>query len=150
MTPSSSSPRHKPNVLRYLLIGFFTVAPLWVTWLVFDFLFRQLAKTGAPFLRGLARLIRPFSETVSTSLLHPALHYSLAALVILVGLYAIGLLTSFVVGKRLIAAVEGLLTRLPVVQTIYRPTRSFLQTLSHPPLQGRRVVLRKKDGGTIG
>lgn len=41
-------------------------------------------------------------------------------------------------------------TTVPLVQTVYRATRSFLQTLSHPPLQGRRVVLRKKDGGTIG
>jgi len=138
---ASTPTRHRPNVLRYLVIGFFTVAPLWVTWVVLDFLFGVLAKTGAPFLKGLARLLRPFSETASAWLVHPAVQYGLAVLVTLVGLYAIGLLTSFVVGKKLIAMIEGLLTRLPLVQTIYNATKNFLQTLSNPSMRGRRVVL---------
>ena len=29
---------------RYILVGFFTVAPLWVTWLVFDFVLNLLAR----------------------------------------------------------------------------------------------------------
>jgi uncharacterized membrane protein len=133
--------RRSPNVFRYFLIGFFTVAPLWVTWVVFDFLFGLLARTGAPVLRGLARLLRPFSETVSSWLIHPGVQYGLAALLTLVGLYAIGLLTSFVVGKKLIAFLEGLLTRVPLVQTIYGATRRFLQSVSKPPMKGQRVVL---------
>jgi uncharacterized membrane protein len=34
------------HVGRYILIGFLTVAPLWVTWLVFDFLLNLLARVG--------------------------------------------------------------------------------------------------------
>lgn len=126
---------------RYLLIGFFTVAPLWVTWLVLDFLFSLLAKTGGPFLRGLARGVRPLSQTLADWLLHPMVQYVLAALVTLAGLYIVGLLTSVVVGRRLIASAENLLARLPLVQTIYSATKRFLETLRQPPVSGQRVVL---------
>ena len=136
--PASSG---SPPFWRYILIGFFTVAPLWVTWLVFDFLFSLLASTGAPFLWGAARGLSPFSERLAAWLVNPNVQYVLAALATLVGLHVIGLLTSMVVGRRLIAFVEGLLGRLPLVQTIYGATKRFLTTLQDPPMAGQRVVL---------
>ncbi len=135
-----TTPRN-PHLLRYLLIGFLTVAPLWVTWLVFDFLFGLLASAGAPFLKALARLLRPFSDALASGLLDSGVQYGLAALFTLVLLYLVGLFASFVVGKRLIATFEGWLVRLPLVQTIYGATKRFLQTVSQPPVQGQRVVL---------
>lgn len=132
---------NRPHFLRYLLIGFFTVAPLWVTWLVLDFVFSLLARTGAPLLRGAAHAIRPFAESVADWLLNPTVQYLLAALVTLVGLYFIGLVTSMVVGRQLINLMERVLARLPLVQTIYGATKRFLETLREPPVSGQRVVL---------
>lgn len=140
MPGNAPTPRN-PHLFRYLLIGFFTVAPLWVTWLVFDFLFGLLANTGAPFLRAIARLLRPLSETLSSWLLDSDVQYALAALFTLVLLYLIGFLASFVLGKKLIATFEYWVGRLPLVQTIYGATKRFLQTVSKPPVQGQRVVL---------
>ncbi len=131
----------KPHFLRYLLIGFFTVTPLWVTWFVLDFLFSLLARTGTPILRGVALGVRPLSEPLAEWLLHPTSQYLLAALVTLVGLYAVGLITSMVVGRQLLALMERVLARLPVVQTIYGATKRFLETLREPPVSGQRVVL---------
>ena len=139
--PGTAPTRRKPHLLRYLLIGFFTVAPLWVTWLVFDFLFGLLASTGAPFLKALARLLRPLSDTLATWLLNSDVQYALAALFTLAALYLIGLLASFVVGRKLIASIEYWVGRLPLAQTIYGATKRFLQTVSKPPVQGQRVVL---------
>lgn len=137
----SGETSHSPHFGRYLLIGFFTVAPLWVTWLVFEFLFSLLAKAGAPFLRGVAIGIRPLSDTLATWLLNPTVQHVFAALFTLALLYLIGLLTSIVLGRRLIAFMERLLTRLPLVQTIYGATKRFLQTLQKPQVTGQRVVL---------
>jgi uncharacterized membrane protein len=126
---------------RYIAIGFFTIAPLWVTWLVFDFLFSLLARTGAPFLRGAARGMGPLSEDVAGWLVNPNVQYVLAALATLIGLHFIGLLTSMVVGRRLISLMERLLGRLPLVQTIYGATKRLLETVQNPPVGGQRVVL---------
>jgi uncharacterized membrane protein len=139
--PSAAPTRRNPHLFRYLLIGFLTVAPLWVTWLVFDFLFGLLAGAGAPFIKGLARLLRPLSDTLASWLLNADVQYALAALFTLVLLYLIGLFASFVIGKKLIATIEYWVSRLPLVQTIYGATKRFLQTVSKPPVQGQRVVL---------
>jgi len=141
LAPKSPTKAGGAHFGRYILIGFFTVAPLWVTWLVFDFLFSLLARTGAPFLRAGARGIRPFSDTLADWLANPTVHYLLAALVTLAGLYGIGLLTSMVLGRRLIAMMERLVERVPLVQTIYGATKRFLNSLQKPPVSGQRVVL---------
>jgi len=139
--PGNAPTPSNPHLLRYLLIGFFTVAPLWVTWLVFDFLFGLLASTGAPFIKALAHLLRPLSDTLASWLLNTDVQYALAAVFTLVLLYLIGLFASFVLGRKLIATVEYWVNRLPLVQTIYGATKRFLQTVSKPPVQGQRVVL---------
>ncbi len=131
----------RPHFLRYLLIGFFTVAPLWVTWWVLDLLFSLLARTGAPLLRGVALAVRPVSGSLADFLLNPTVQYVLAAFVTLAGLYLVGLITSQVVGRKLISFLEGLLSRLPLVQTVYNATKRFLETLQKPPVSGQRVVL---------
>lgn len=129
------------HVGRYILIGFLTVAPLWVTWLVFDFLLNLLARVGAPLLRGMAHAVRPFSDTTASWLLDSNFQHAVAALLTIVSLYGIGLLASFVIGKKVIGIYENILARLPLVQTIYGATKRFLHTISKPPVTGQRVVL---------
>lgn len=126
---------------RYILIGFLTVAPLWVTWLVFDFLLNLLAQIGAPLLKATARAIRPFSDTAASWLLDFYFQHAVAALLTIISLYGIGLLASFVLGKKVIDIYEKILARLPLVQTIYGATKRFLNTISQPAVTGQRVVL---------
>jgi len=130
MKDDAAASARRPHFLRYILIGFFTVAPLWITWLVLDFLFSLLARLGAPFMWGAARLVRPFSETLAGWLLNPAVQYVLAALFAVAGLYGVGLLTSVVLGRRLIEWFERLLERLPLVQTDWsiEQAMSFVMT----------------------
>jgi uncharacterized membrane protein len=141
MVDNKDSDSITPHFLRYIVIGFFTVAPLWVTWLVFDFLFSLLASTSKPLLRGAARAVRPFSVSFAEWLATPEVQYVLGVLLTLAGFYLIGLLTGFVVGKQLINYIENLLMRLPLVQTIYNATKRFLQTMRQRPAAGQRVVL---------
>ncbi len=144
MTPSNTAPAAKASGAhfgRYIVIGFLTVAPSWVTWLVLDFAFSLLARTGAPLLRGVALALRPLSEVLADWLLNPFVQYVLAALLTLVLLYGVGLLTALVLGRRLLAFMERQLERLPLVQSIYGATKRFLSSLQKPPVSSQRVVL---------
>ena len=145
MTPETAElpggPRATRHFGRYVLIGFFTVAPLWVTWLVFDFLLGILAAMGTPLLRAAARLVAPASGTMAAWLLDSDFQKIVAILLTLASLYAIGVFASLVLGRRLLDAAEAMLARLPLVQTIYGGTKRFLQTLRTPPAKGQRVVL---------
>lgn len=126
---------------RYIVIGFLTVAPLWVTWLVANLVFGFLANAGFPLLRGVALALRPFSETLADWLLNPVLQYMFAIVLTLAGLYAIGLLTALVLAQRLIAFMERQLQRLPFVHTIYGATKRLVSTFQQPPVSTQRVVL---------
>ena len=130
-----------PYFGRMILIGFFTVAPLWVTWLVFDFLLGILADAGRPLLRAAAGAVAPISSTLASWLLDSVFQKLLAVLLTLGAFYCIGLLASLVLGRKLIGAVESIVVRLPLVQTIYGGTKRFLHTLRKPPVSGQRVVL---------
>lgn len=141
MAEDKESDSITPHYLRHILIGFFTVAPLWVTWLVFDFLFGLLASTSAPLLKGFARLVRPFSDSLAAWLASPGVQYVLGVLFTLAGFYLIGLFATLVVGRRLINYMEEQLLRLPLVQTIYNATKRFLQTMRQRPKAGQSVVL---------
>ena len=88
-----------------------------------------------------ARGVSPFSQDLAEWLVNPNVQYVLAAFATLLALHLIGLLTSMVVGRRLIAFMERLLARLPLVQTIYGGTKRLLQSLQKPPSTGQRVVL---------
>ena len=126
---------------RTVLIGFFTVAPLWVTWLVFDFLLGILAGMGTPLLRTAALAVMPFSETLAVWLLDSSFQKLVAILLTLAALYGIGVFASLVLGKKLLGTFEAMLGRLPLVQTIYGGTKRFLHSLRKPPVAGQRVVL---------
>ena len=79
MAASNAAPSGKASGAhfgRYIVIGLFTVAPLWVTWLVLDFVFSLLARAGAPLLRGVALAVRPLSGALADWLLNPFVQYS--------------------------------------------------------------------------
>jgi len=139
--PPENATGRGAHAARYILIGFFTVAPLWVTWLVFDFLLGILADVGAPLLRAAGHAMHPFSETLSGWLLDSAFQKLIAILLTLGGLYAIGMLASLVLGRKLLRWFEGMLARLPLVQTVYGGTKRFLTSMRKPPVSGQRVVL---------
>lgn len=141
LPPAPPAGGRRAHFARHILIGFFTIAPLWVTWLVFDFLLGLLANTGRPVLKALARLVAPVSETAAVWLLDSLFQTVVAVLITVAALYGIGLLASWVIGRRLIAALERLVARLPLVQTVYGGTKRFLQSLRSKPVSGQRVVL---------
>lgn len=143
MTPEAAAPSGKrtAHFWRHVLIGLLTLAPLWVTWIVFDFILGLLHRLGSPWVAGLARAVRPWSEALAESLLHPWFRFVLAVLITLALLYTVGWTASRVVGKRLLALLETLLKRVPLAHTIYGATKKLIAVMREPPSGVQRVVL---------
>ncbi len=131
-----------PHAQRYLVTGVLTIIPIWITWLVFEVVLGQLTRPGMMGVRTLSRTIRDDMPILSDLLLQPWFQNLLAALITLIGLYLLGWAATRVVGRRLISGFEGLLDRVPVVQTIYGSTRKLIQSLQREsPQTQQRVAL---------
>ena len=63
------------HVRRYLVTGILTIIPLWITWLVVEFLFAQLAKFGMPWLWTFSKAIRTDSSFAQSN--GPMLNFKL-------------------------------------------------------------------------
>jgi len=129
------------SIKRNIITGMVTIIPLWVTWLLFDFIFSQLSKFGKPIVSTLSRDISDQAPTLSRLLQQPWFNDVLAVILVLVVIYVIGLVASRVIGRRLINAIEGLFTRLPLVQTVYGSAKKLLSALQTKPENIERVVL---------
>ncbi len=138
---TATRPSFARRAQRYLLAGVLTLVPLWVTWIVFEFIFRQLSRLGMPWVRALARALEANYPGLAQWMVAPWFQTVLAVLVTLVALYLLGWATSRVVGRRVLGLVERLLHTIPMVQTIYGGVKKLIGALQQKPDGVQRVVL---------
>jgi uncharacterized membrane protein len=118
-----------------ILAGILTIGPLFVTFLIFSFLFDTLARAGLP----LVRLFAAYYPL--TWLSQPWLQSLLAILLTLVVLYVVGRVTSLVIGRQAFNLFEAVLERLPFVAKVYTSVRQLLDTMMAKKESSQRVVL---------
>lgn len=117
------------HLQRYMLAGLITVGPLLVTWLVFSWVFETLAHAGLPLVHVFGSIDNPWLESL------------FAVLLTLIVLYAVGRLTSEVVGRQAFNLFEATLERLPLVAKVYTSVRQLIETMMAKNDTGQRVVL---------
>ncbi len=90
----------KLHARRYLIAGVLVITPLWVTWLVLNFIFTLLSGMGRPWVNGFTGLIGQASPRAGEILSSSHLESVLAALPTLFILYVIGWTTSRVLVRQ--------------------------------------------------
>ncbi len=129
------------HLRRYFIVGVLTAAPLWVTWLVFDFIFSQLSRMGAPWVGALSRAIRRTAPAVADFLLQPLFQSVLGVVITVAVILLLGWMATQVIGQRIIAWLERLVHSIPMVAAIYGGTKRFLAAVKEKPTGVQRVVL---------
>ncbi len=130
-----------PRTRNNLVAGILVIIPIWITWLVFEFVFKQLANFGTPWVRVAARAMRESYPSLAEWILHPWFQNSVAVVLTLAGIYLLGGLTNWVIGQRLITLFDRLMHRIPLVKKIYGSTQQLLTALRQEPDSAQRVVL---------
>jgi uncharacterized membrane protein len=120
---------------RNILAGIITIGPLLVTYLIFSFLVGILAKVGLPVVWVLATIFP------GDWIHEPWVQFLLAVVLTLVVLYAVGRVTSQVVGRQALRVFEAALARLPFVAKMYNSVRKLIDTLMAKDDSLHRVVL---------
>jgi uncharacterized membrane protein len=130
-----------PHLQRNLIAGVLAIIPLWITWVVFNFIVNQFSKFGMPWVQALARAVQRDAPSLAHWLLEPWFQHTLAVILTLIALYLLGWTTTRVLGKRLLGWFDILIDRIPFVDHIYRATKKLVVALQQKPEGVRRVVL---------
>ena len=144
----------KPHLSRYLAAGVTALIPLWVTWLVFRFLFGILSEIGGPPINWFAGVIEPYAPLLATLLQSQMVQGFLEIIVVVMLIYAVGIATTAMLGRRVILAFEEILARIPLVKSVYGSVKKLVSVLGESPGHDvQRVVLIEfphRDMKTVG
>ena len=123
------------SVQGSILAGVSTIGPLFVTYLIFRFLFTSLAKAGLP-------MVHFFQSVFDADWLSNPFIASLLAIVLtLAVLYVVGRVTSVVIGRQAFQLFESALERLPFIAKVYSSVRQLIDTMMAKKPSSQRVVL---------
>ncbi len=141
MSRSSLTPRVSLHFQRYFVAGILTLLPIWLTWVVFKFVFGALSGFSAPWISRITAKIAAVSPSVLGWLDDGWARWTIALLATIGLIYLIGLAASRVFGQRILGWVEALLARIPLAQTIYGGVKRLIELVQTKPDGTQRVVL---------
>lgn len=123
--------RLQRNVRSRILSGLLVLVPLGITLLIFRLLLSSVAGVLQPLTDRLFESLPDYAVTL----------LSIVALLLLI--YFTGLVAAHVVGRRMIAWMESILVRIPLVRSIYTSSKQVVEVLSfstRPPFKAAVLV----------
>ena len=139
VTDQSLIEKHKQtwrNSLRNTFVtGLFVLLPAAITYVILAFLFTKLDTLLAP---SVSKLLHSLSLPLKLPKTIPGV--GILATIVLV--FFTGLFTRNIVGRKLISIGEGILSRIPVVRSVYVSAKQFMEAISPANRENfRKVVL---------
>lgn len=120
-------------IRRTLITGLLILLPLFITYVLVAFLFNLFTRVGAPLVIGLFRIFGV--DPAYPVILLVNLLLSLAVI------FVLGLVGTNIIGRQILAKLEELLFRVPLVGTIYSSAKQVVETFQGPGRNFQRVVL---------
>jgi uncharacterized membrane protein len=141
LTHAPAMPPHRFYIQRYLITGLLTFIPLWLTWVVFAFVFSFLSHVGAPGVNATFAVLSALFPGATEWLGQEWFRSIIAFIGTIVALYLLGFATSRMLGQRLLAGFERVIERIPLVHTIYGGAKKLMTLMQSKPGNTQRVVL---------
>ncbi len=137
---------------RNIVAGILTFIPIWITFWVISFLVGILVALGSPIVSAVVSRLRLQSPALER-FFPPVFQATISIAIVLAFLYLLGEVAAAVAGRRLLAAFDYLMARIPIVQSIYGAARQLVASFQNKPGNSQRVVLIEfpsPDMKTIG
>jgi uncharacterized membrane protein len=137
----ASSKHGTLNFKRNFIAGLLTVIPLAITVWLFQFLFKLLSQFGQPVVRAIQKDLGEETPVLSMLFRQPWFDDLLAVVIVVVAIYVLGVVAGRVIGAQILHALESLVARLPLVQSVYGAVKKLVGVLQTKPENVERVVL---------
>lgn len=144
--------RHLIMARRYMLVGLFTLIPIWLTLLLIAVILGFLNDLVAPIINWLTAGVHP-TDSLYQFVNAPAFKTTLSLSVLLAILYATGWASSRWFGQRLLTLFDRIIQRIPVAKSIYRTIKRLADAVQNSSSDVERVVLIEfpsRDMKTVG
>lgn len=129
--------RLRSHIKNKFITGILIFVPLAITVIAIKWLFISLDEILGP---SIERILDEYLPQITRSPYMP--DYGVGLITTILVIYLIGLISSNVLGRRLIRYGESLLNKLPLVRSIYTSSKQIIETLSTPSARAfKRVVL---------
>jgi uncharacterized membrane protein len=129
------------KIRRNIVAGILTFIPIWITVWVISFLVGLLVSLGSPLVKACVSWLGIQSPTIAAGFSAPWFQGAISVAIVLAGLYVLGEVATAVAGRRLLAAFDYVMARIPVVQSIYGAARQLVTSFQTRPGSSQRVVL---------
>lgn len=111
--------RIERHIRSRLLSGLFVIVPISITVYILRFLFNFMADLTLPILQLYFSHFSPLAIKI------------IAIMIFVLLIYVIGLITTYVIGRRVVAVGEQFLLKIPLVRNIYGIVKQVTDTFSH-------------------
>jgi len=128
-------------IRRHLIVGVLTVIPIAVTYFIIKFVVGALAAVGLPIVTALQDALTGRADWLAEALDDPTVQIIAATVLVVVILLVLGWLTTRVIGRKLIALLDWLMDRVPIIRVIYGSVKKLLVTFQQDSGDVQRVVL---------
>jgi uncharacterized membrane protein len=129
------------KIRRNLVAGILTAIPILITVWVISILVGLLVWLGSPFVKAYVDWLQIHSPTLAKGFTAPWFQGAISVAIVLAALYVLGEVATMVAGRRILAAFDYLMARIPVVQSIYGAARQLVSSFQTNPGGSQRVVL---------
>ena len=129
----------KKDVRKRMLTGLLLILPVYVTFFVIKFLFGFIGGTLSPVIR---KVFQFYGAALPKTSLDEFVITFLGLILTFISLYFIGIFAANFVGKSIISYFENLLTKTPIIKSIYSSVKQIIHSIGLPGKQSfKRVVL---------
>lgn len=125
---------------RRILLGLFTLIPLWLTLLLLGIVLQFISDFAAPVINWLTAGIDPGDSAYRISR-SSAFQTTLSVVVMLTALYLTGWFASRWLGRKILVLVDEIIERIPVARSIYKTIKRLAEAIQTSSDDFERVVL---------
>ncbi|SDD86977.1 DUF502 domain-containing protein [Kordiimonas lacus] len=140
------------QVRRNMLVGLFTLIPIWLTLLLINVILRFINDLAAPIIKWMTSGVNSDGNLYSI-IKSPLFNTSLSVFVLLLLFYVVGWVASRYVGQKVLTLFEQTVDRIPVAKSIYRTIKRLADAVQSSSNDIERVVLIEfpsRDMKTVG
>lgn len=129
------------NFKKNIIVGLITVIPIALTLVIFKFLLEIIQHTAAPLINLMVGQLTHYWPSLTYWLGKSWIEMIISVFCVVMILYCLGLMANRYAGQKILAMLDTMMHRIPMVKSVYGSIKKLIDALQQSPGGTQRVVL---------